>query len=125
MTTYALKIRGGRVMDKNGKKAGKGPLVAEDISHTIGTVQDQYIFEPIVGFDAYNLAATGDVTMTLSARSSDAHHVPVICIQGNVIDRSEHAGANGAGWKIDTCYTLNTIDRPAVVYRVKENDHHK
>ena len=91
-------------MDKNGKKAGKGPLVAEDISHIIGTVQDQYIFEPIV---------------------SDANHVPVICIQGNVIDRSEHAGANGAGWKMDISYTLNTIDRPAVVYMVKENDHHK
>lgn len=58
------------------------------------------------GFGAYNLADTGEVTMTLSARSSDAHHVPVICIQGNVIDRSEHAGANGAGWKTDISYTL-------------------
>ncbi|MBQ6503240.1 MAG: DNA cytosine methyltransferase [Flexilinea sp.] len=39
---------------------------------------------------------------------------PVICIQGNAIDRSETAGCNGKGWTEDVCYTLNTIDRPAV-----------
>ena len=40
----------------------------------------------------------------------------VICLQGNGIDRADTAGCNGKGWKEDTCYTLNTIDRPAVVY---------
>lgn len=39
---------------------------------------------------------------------------PVICIQGNAIDRADTAGCNGKGWKEDVCYTLNTIDRPAV-----------
>lgn len=181
MKTYALKIRGGAAVDKNGKKAGKGPLVAEDISHTIGTAQDQYIFQPAIvyaaGFAPEESAILDDqggqqisiyengIAMTLRAqthghppnlvycmetfhanvaidiagalrardykdppiiiRTENADHVPVICIQGNIIDRSEHAGANGAGWKIDTCYTLNTIDRPAVVYMVKENDNHK
>ena len=38
----------------------------------------------------------------------------VICLQGNVIDRADTAGCNGKGWKEDVCYTLNTIDRPAV-----------
>ena len=38
----------------------------------------------------------------------------VICIQGNCIDRADTAGCNGKGWRYDTCYTLNTIDRPAV-----------
>ena len=41
---------------------------------------------------------------------------PVICLQGNGIDRADTAGCNGKGWKEDTCYTLNTIDRPAVAY---------
>ena len=41
---------------------------------------------------------------------------PVICLQGNGIDRSHTAGCNGKGWKEDTSYTLNTIDRPAVAY---------
>ena len=41
---------------------------------------------------------------------------PVICLQGNGIDRADNAGCNGKGWKEDTAYTLNTIDRPAVAY---------
>lgn len=43
---------------------------------------------------------------------------PVYCLQGNGIDRSETAGCSGKGWKEDICYTLNTIDRPAVVYSI-------
>ena len=39
---------------------------------------------------------------------------PAICIQGNCIDRADTAGCNGKGWREDVCYTLNTIDRPAV-----------
>lgn len=39
---------------------------------------------------------------------------PVWCLQGNGIDRADTAGCNGKGWKEDKCYTLNTIDRPAV-----------
>ena len=38
---------------------------------------------------------------------------PVICLQGNGIDRADTAGCNGKGWKEDTSYTLN---RPAVCY---------
>ena len=39
---------------------------------------------------------------------------PVWCLQGNGIDRADTAGCNGKGWTQDKCYTLNTIDRPAV-----------
>ena len=41
---------------------------------------------------------------------------PVYCLQGNGIDRADTAGCNGKGWKEDVGYTLNTVDRPAVVY---------
>ena len=44
---------------------------------------------------------------------------PVFCLQGNGIDRADTAGCNGKGWKEDVCYTLNTIDRPAVAYGVE------
>lgn len=40
----------------------------------------------------------------------------VFCLQGNGIDRAETAGCNGKGWREDQSYTLNTVDRPAVVY---------
>lgn len=36
------------------------------------------------------------------------------CLQGNGIDQADTAGCNGKGWREDQCYTLNTIDRPAV-----------
>lgn len=41
----------------------------------------------------------------------------VIYLQGNGIDRADTAGCNGKGWNdAGVCYTLNTIDRPAVVF---------
>ena len=43
----------------------------------------------------------------------------VYCLQGNGIDRADTAGCNGCGWRKNQCYTLNTIDRPAVVYDAK------
>ena len=38
-----------------------------------------------------------------------------ICLQGNSIDRTEHSGCCGKGWRYDVAYTLNTTDRHAVV----------
>ena len=38
----------------------------------------------------------------------------IFCLQGNAIDRADTTGCNGKGWREDTCYTVNTIDRPAV-----------
>jgi DNA (cytosine-5)-methyltransferase 1 len=40
---------------------------------------------------------------------------PVYCLQGNGIDRADTAGCNEKGWREDVSYTLNTIDRPAVM----------
>ena len=38
----------------------------------------------------------------------------IYALQGNAIDRADTAGCNGCGWREDVCYTLNTIDRPAL-----------
>ena len=73
-SSYAVRIRGGC------DGGGKGALVQEDKSGTLGTGNDQTIF----------------------------------CLQGNGIDRADTAVCNGKGWREDTSYTLNTIDRPAV-----------
>lgn len=55
----------------------------------------------------------GDPCHTLG---TDSRNHLVYCLQGNGIDRADTAGCNGKGWKEDVCYTLNTIDRPAVSY---------
>lgn len=58
-------------------------------------------------------------TPTLTTRcGTGGNNVPgvVYCLQGNGIDRADTAGCNGKGWRENECYTLNTIDRPAVEY---------
>lgn len=42
----------------------------------------------------------------------------IFCLQGNGIDRADTAGCNGKGWREDACYTLNSIDCPAVCAEV-------
>lgn len=188
-------------MDSKGQKAGKGPLIAEEISNTLGTSQDQYLFQPVDKFvlddqggsvirwrwdgkstclraqmgghtpvvleshpndSRVKIDDSGSIQTLTSRMGTGGGNVPmvmmpfsksrraksaedfeawkesrvsntintfdqgdvratdvVVCIQGNVIDRSDNAGANGAGWRMDKCYTLNTIDRPAVVYPKK------
>lgn len=47
---------------------------------------------------------------------------PVYALQGNGIDRSDTAGCNGRGWRTDQMYTLDTIDRPAVVFQQNQRE---
>lgn len=258
MKSFTLKIRGGVEVDSKGKKAGKGALIQEELSATLGASQDQILFQAVeshpqdsrynigeinqplsanmahdalngggvlmakksIGVDRYNQCTTGAVSASLKCpkggdnipcviifepgiASRDGGHVyegvsgtlratpgdnqmtvafttemtpkaddkgkafslrergykdpqaiaienhpndsrvriddsgtvqtltqrmgtgggnvpmVVICLQGNGIDRADTAGCNGKGWKEDVSYTLNTIDRPAVVYPKK------
>lgn len=48
-------------------------------------------------------------------QQSCAERDTVYCLQGNGIDRADTAGCNGKGWRENQSYTLNTIDRPAVL----------
>ena len=61
---YTLKIRSGVSVDSYGKAAGKGALIQENKSATLGTSNDQYLFQPI-GMDGYNADLTGDKAATL------------------------------------------------------------
>jgi DNA (cytosine-5)-methyltransferase 1 len=48
---YTLKIRSGVEVDSGGRAAGKGALIQTDKTGTLSTVQDQYLFQPVYGFD--------------------------------------------------------------------------
>ena len=166
---YTLKIRGGVEVDSAGKAAGKGALIQNNLSATLGVSQDQYLFQPVMsaGFKAGqsmagNIGWQEECAATLAAQcsgteptvcikeqhlfenhSQDSRYKgplevcpmlpaqlgtggnnqpfvvegsPVYCLQGNGIDRADTAGCNGKGVREDVCYTLNTIDRPAVAY---------
>lgn len=128
---YTMKIRSGC------EGGGKGALIQEDKSATLATNNDQYLFQPVnmvlddQGGQQITVRTDGKVP-TLRAETHGnlpccleltgdhenriTDYTTVICLQGNGIDRADTAGCNGKGWKEDTSYTLNTIDRPAVAY---------
>ena len=77
MKAYLLKIRGGVEVDSKGNKAGKGPLIAEEVSATLGVSQDQTLFQPI-GVDFYNQTLTGDKAMAIRAKGDTEHLSAVV-----------------------------------------------
>ena len=130
---FTLKIRSGC------EGGGKGALVQIEKSATLSTLQDQTLFvaEPSKAYSFDSLASNSmkssnphsgcrevEIAKTLDTSPPDpaknqggiAIVEPTFCIQGNTIDRADTAGANGTGVKEDVCYTLNTIDRPAVAF---------
>lgn len=130
---FTLKIRSGC------EGGGKGALVQTEKSATLSTLQDQTLFvaEPSKAYSFDSLASNFmkssnprsgcrevEIAKTLDTSPPDpaknqggiAIVEPTFCIQGNTIDRADTAGANGTGVKEDVCYTLNTIDRPAVAF---------
>ena len=107
-SAYAVRILGGC------DGGGKGALVQTEKSGTLGTGNDQTIFCMATQQGGAEIRTDNRCpTLTASAGMS-GNNQPVICLQGNGIDRADTAGCNGKGWKEDISYTLNTIDRPAV-----------
>lgn len=113
--SYTLKIRSGC------EGGGKGALVQTEKSATLSTLQDQTLFQPMtICTKQFSQTVSYEQAGTLGA-SDYKEPQAVFCIAGNVIDRSDTAGANGTGVKENVSYTLNTVDRPAVVYDARGN----
>lgn len=99
---------------RNSAQSGThGQETARCAKNSVGTA--------IGGVDRYNQSFLPGLAQTLRA-SGGGDCIPTVlapvavyCHQGNGIDRADTAGCNGKGWKEDTSYTLNTIDKPAVV----------
>lgn len=104
----------------------KGILINKDGgAFTLSTLNDQTVciaaFMGGQGAKAKGIGYSENVAPTIKSVMSGGNTVPdvVYALQGNGIDRAETAGCNGKGWRENECYTLNTIDRPAVVYEPK------
>ena len=107
---------------------GPGAVCYIDTSHADDVVRTDEVVAPLQARDykggKYVLCvdqggekSAANVQENLSPTLTCTHGgEPVICLQGNGIDRADTAGCNGKGWKEGICYTLNTMDRPAVVY---------
>lgn len=104
---YVLRIRGGC-------EGGRGALIQEDKSGTLGTSNDQYLFGPVT----YDARGNGDGQTVCTLTGDHQNRITdytAICIQDNAIDRSEKSGCCGKGWTEDVSYALNTADRHAVM----------
>lgn len=91
--------------------AAQGEGIAEGIEGGAGTA---IAFEPGAIARDMGIRNWEEVAPTLAAKAGD-NQPAVYCLQGNGIDRADTAGCNGKGWTEDVSYTLNTLDRPAVV----------
>lgn len=109
------------VYDTRGNGAGETvPTITGDHNNRI-TNYTALCCEAVV-YDGANITSplnktnpqAGDPCHTIS---TDSRNYIVCCLQGNGIDRADTAGCNGKGWRENECYTLNTIDRPAVCYQ--------
>lgn len=74
---------------------GKGALVQTEKTGTLSTLQDQTLFQLI--------------------------REPTYCISGNTVDRKTNQ--NGSGVRENGPFTVNTVDRHAVVYSIQEENH--
>lgn len=98
-------------MDSAGKKAGKGPLIAEEISNTLGTSQDQYLFQA-VGVDRYNQTTTGNVIPTLKTPNGGDDIPCVVCYSfdsmasNSMKSKNPHSGCRA----VEVAKCLDTSD---------------
>jgi DNA (cytosine-5)-methyltransferase 1 len=98
----------------------RGVGYQEEVAPTLRAgVTPAVMYRPTTA-ECYDARGNGDgqVVNTLTGDHNNriTDYTTVVCLQGNGIDRADTARCNGKGWKEDTSYTLNTIDRPAVVY---------
>lgn len=103
--------------------------ISGDISPCIGgqhqaTVGVVAAFKGGQGAKAGGIGYQEQVCPTLTHTPSGTQGAPdvVYCLQGNGIDRALTAGCNGKGYRENECYTLNTIDRPAICFAAGFSD---
>ncbi|MGI6633804.1 MAG: DNA cytosine methyltransferase [Christensenellales bacterium] len=121
-----LKIRSGC------EGGGKGALIQDDMSATLSCNNDQTVFVPT----AYGICSDKSNSMLSdnphsgiykaeTSRTIDANGgnpgcnqggIAVVALQGSMIGRENKNGPQGSGIDEDVSFTLNTIDRHAVVY---------
>jgi DNA (cytosine-5)-methyltransferase 1 len=125
-TPKMLKIRSGC------EGGGKGALIQDNKSATLGCNNDQTLFVPI----AYGICSKdsnamksanphsgiyeADTSRTLDGNggnpSCNQDGIAVVAVQGSMIGRAEKNGPQGSGVSENVSFTLNTADRHAVAF---------
>ena len=127
-TPKTLKIRSGC------DGGGKGALVQDDRSATLGCNNDQTVFVPkvygICSKDSNSMKSANpnsgiyeaETSRTIDGNGGDPScnqgGMAVVSVQGSMIGRSEKNGPQGSGINEDVSFTLDTADRHAVAYGI-------
>ena len=106
VVAYTLKVRGGVETDSNGRKAGKGALIQEDMSATIGVSQDQTLFQPIT-LETFHCQLEEDKAPILKAR--DYKDPPCVCYGISSFDSNSMKSSNPTSGIYET-ETSRTLD---------------
>ena len=118
---YTLKIRSGC------EGGGKGPLIQEDMSATLATNNDQYLFVPVILDDQGGQQITvreDGVSPTLRA---EMHGHPPCVIQSAAFKAGQGVKARSIGWEEEKAPTLaaeaggNSVPTVCVVYDARGN----
>lgn len=125
-TPKTLKIRSGC------EGGGKGALIQDDLSATLSCANDQTVFVPkaygICSKDSNSMKSSNpysgiyeaDTSRTVDCNggnpSCNQGGIAVVALQGSMIGRNDKNGPQGAGINEDVSFTLNTVDKHAVVY---------
>ena len=136
-TPKTLKIRSGC------EGGGKGALVQDDKSATLGCNNDQTLFVPTAfgicskesnamksdnphsGFYKAETARTIDTSNQSPCKNQGG--MAVVALQGSMIGRTDKNGPQGSGVNEDVSFTLDATDRHAVahpVYTTSKNSYH-
>ncbi|MFV0441862.1 MAG: DNA cytosine methyltransferase [Lachnospirales bacterium] len=98
---------------------GKGALIQDNKSATLGCNNDQTLFVPVMCVDQGGGKSACNITEEQSPTLTCTHGgEPVVCVQGSSIGRTGNNGPNGDGINEDISFTLNTVDKHAVVYAI-------
>ena len=127
LSRVASALRAGGFKELNSEKArsdGFGYEVSPTLSSNKHDACCVYSIENHPADSRVSIDESGKVQTLTSRMGTGGGNVPMVmekklvyCLQG--IDRADTAGCNGKGWNEETCYTLNTIDRPAVAYAMQ------
>ena len=95
--------------------------VAQNAERSIGAddCESRGTVKATIGFDAYNQAVTGDVAKSLTAKSSDADHIPVVVTDKPITFEPGIAQREGGHIYEGVCGTLRANagdNHPAVAY---------
>jgi DNA (cytosine-5)-methyltransferase 1 len=99
-------------------QANMPPDVLEQYAVDFGRIADRIQMNPE---KAVTLQAEGGG----GGAKTGLYCLPIYCVQGNIIDRTEKSGANGMGVNEDVSFTLNATDRHAVAYDCRNHTAHK